>query len=115
MEKIRSNGSNGPYLWATNLDTSAVEMKPGRFKGYDVYESDNIRSDLTKGSGTNLNALIVGKFSQLIFGVWGGGIELARGTVNNQFGQDLESVRALMTVDVAIRHPQAYSAILDIS
>tara|TARA_Y100001968_G_C19206486_1_gene642554 strand:+ start:183 stop:395 length:213 start_codon:yes stop_codon:yes gene_type:complete len=67
---------------------------------------------LTKGSGSSLSAIIYGNFNDLLVGMWGSleilvdpYTDIAKGTVG---------IRALQTVDMAVRHPESFAAMQDV-
>jgi HK97 family phage major capsid protein len=74
--------------------------------------SNQIPSDLTKGTGTALSALIYGNFADLIMGMWGT-LDL---TIDPYSKAESGAVRviALQDVDVAVKRPQSFSATKDI-
>jgi HK97 family phage major capsid protein len=82
--------------------------------GYGCAVTNAVPSNLTKGAGTGVgvcSAIIFGNFADLIFGMWGG-LDLlvdpytfsTSGTVRVVAHQD---------VDVAVRHPESFSAMKD--
>ena len=79
--------------------------------GYSAYVSNQVRSDLTKGLGTNLSAIFFGDWSDLIIGEWG----VLDVLVDPYTGGTAGTVRviALQDVDVAVRHAQSFAAKLD--
>ena len=115
LMKLRESGSTGAYLWVNNADTGAVSSMPGSFRGFPVYRSNQILSNLTKGSGTGLSEIYAGVFSDVIVGTWGPSIELAIGTVGNEFASAVRTVRALTSLDMVVRHPQSFAVTSDIS
>lgn len=97
-----SNGGDGFILDA-----------PNTFMGYRVLATSGVPSDLTKGSASGVcHAIIFGSFNELIVGQFGPGLDIlvdpytgsAAGTVR---------VRALLDVDIALRHGQSFSFIKD--
>ena len=95
------SGQNG-FIWE-NGDTP--------INGYRTAVTNAVPSNLTKGTGTNLSAIIFGNFSDLMIGMWGG-LDLqvdpytggAAGTVR---------VRVLQDVDVAVRYVESFSKMVD--
>lgn len=75
--------------------------------------SNQVPSDLTKGSGTGLSALIYGNFADLIMGMWGT-LDL---TIDPYSKAESGAVRviALQDVDVAVKRPQSFAAAKDIA
>jgi HK97 family phage major capsid protein len=81
--------------------------------GYDYLSSTLVPSDLSKGTGSNLSALIFGDFSQLMLGFYSGVDVIVdpytgsnAGTTRLAFFQDF---------DVALRHDDSFSVIKDIT
>ncbi len=84
----------------------------GTMMGYPVHISQNIPSNLTKGSGTALSAAIFGNWSDLMIGEWGVLDMLVDPyTLSNTGGI---RVRAFMTVDMNVRYAGSFSTIKDI-
>lgn len=75
--------------------------------------SGNVPGNLTKGTGTNLSALIFGNWSDLLIGQWGG-VDVI---VDDATEADKGNVRiaAHSEWDIAVRHAEAFGAIRDIS
>lgn len=76
--------------------------------GYRYAVTNNVPSDLTKGVGSNLSALIFGEFSNLLLGFWSG-IDLIVDTATFSSSGGLRLV-AFQDVDVAVRHAQAFAS-----
>jgi len=79
--------------------------------GYPVLVTNQVPSNLTKGTGTGLSAIIFGNFADLIVGMWGG-LDL---TVDPYSQSTSGTVRvvALQDVDIAVRHAESFSAMQD--
>ena len=76
--------------------------------------SNNVPSNLTKGSSSGVcSAAIYGNFSDLLIGLFGS-LELLTDPYT-QFQSGGVGVRALQGVDVQVRHPESFGAILDIT
>ncbi|MDR1911631.1 MAG: phage major capsid protein [Helicobacteraceae bacterium] len=83
----------------------------GLVNGYNAYVSNYIPNDLTKGTGTNLSAILFGNFADIIVGYWGGiDIEVDPYT---KADQAVMVIRAYANADVAIKRPESFAAILD--
>jgi len=98
--------------------TSGVEgnfiMDPnGTVMGYNVASSNLVPSDLTKGTGTALSALIFGNFSELMIGMFGGLDVLVDPYTGSAAGTTRISM--FQDVDVAVRHAESFAAILDLT
>ena len=81
---------------------------------YPLVQSNVVPSNLTKGTGTDLTAMLFGDWSQGIVGSWGAGFELI---VDPYSRADFGEVRliALHDVDVAFRQIESFSAIVDMA
>ena len=84
----------------------------GKMMGYDYLSSTLVPSDLTKGSASNVSALIFGDFSQLMLGFWSG-VDVI---VDPYTGSTAATTRLafFQDVDVALRHDDAFSVCKDI-
>lgn len=80
--------------------------------GYPVASTTLVPSDLTKGTGTGLSAVIFGNFNDLMIGMFGGLDVL----VDPYTGSATGATRIAMyqDIDVAVRHAESFAAILDV-
>ena len=79
--------------------------------GYRYLQSQNVPSDLTKGTGTALSALIFGDWSNVIIGEFGG-VDLIVDPYSSSTTGTV-SITIIGFVDVGIRHITGFSAIVD--
>ena len=97
------------FLWTD----SPVEKGMGMVNGYGAAVSNQVPSNGTKGSGTNLSSIIFGDFSQLLIGEWGV-LEI----MPNPYGQGYPSgsvqIRSMVTVDVVPRRPEYFAVCTDV-
>lgn len=79
--------------------------------GYQAAVTNAVPGNITKGTGTNLSAIIFGNFADLIIGMWGG-LDLQ---VDPYSAGDSGAVivRAFQDVDVAVRHAESFAAMQD--
>ena len=76
--------------------------------------SNNVPSNLTKGSSSGVcSAMIYGNFSDVLIGLFGSTEILVDPYTLSQTG--VTSVRILQAVDVKVRHPESFGAIVDIT
>lgn len=69
-------------------------------------------SNLTKGTSSGVcSAIIFGNFADLIIGMWGG-LDLTVDPYSNSTTGTVRVV-ALQDVDIAVRHAESFSAMLD--
>jgi len=105
--KLRSTSKQ-----ASGVEGNFILGEDNRILGYDYLSSTLVPSDLSKGTGSNLSALIFGDFSQLMLGFYSGVDVIvdpytgsSAGTTRLAFFQDL---------DIALRHDDAFSVCKDI-
>lgn len=96
------------YIWQdTNISNGM-----GAMNGYKAAASNQVASNLTKGTGTNLSAIIFGCWNQLICAEWG-----VLDILVNPFGAGYNSgavdIRAMQTVDIAVRYAECFAAVTD--
>lgn len=94
--------------------SSGLPVAPMVINGYPLYSTNNVPSNLTKSTGSNLSAVIFGCWSELLIALWGG-LEI----VSNPYGSDdfargNVSIRAMLTCDVAVKHVNSFAVIKDV-
>jgi HK97 family phage major capsid protein len=131
MREIEIDNANlGGTAWLTNPQVMAKLMttpkqssgvegnfilsEPGNsLIGYPFNVSNQVPSTLTKGTGTNLSALILGNWPQLLIGEWGVFEVLANPYSDAVFASGSVEVRAMQSIDINIRNPESFSVITD--
>jgi HK97 family phage major capsid protein len=100
----------------TPTDTSSnfIMNESNALAGYNLASSQNVPSNGTKGTGTNLSSLIFGDFSQLYIGFWSELDILVNPFESVSYSKGNVQVRAMMTSDVHLRQPLAFSAMTDL-
>ena len=79
--------------------------------GYRAAVTNAVPGNLTKGTGTDLSAIIFGNFADLIIGMWGGlDIQVDPYSAGNS---GAVIVRVFQDVDVAARHAESFAAMTD--
>ncbi len=108
-QKVAATGA--PFIW----ENSPRPQLPGEgvVNGLRAIASSLIPSNLTKGSGTNLSAMICGNWSDLLVGQWGAGIEIILDPYVNSTNGAIRII-AMTDVDFAVRHPESFIKIKDI-
>lgn len=96
---------------ATN--TARYIMENGQANGYNVIGTNSVPSNLTKGTGTNLSAMIFGNFSDLIIGQWGGMDVVVDPYSLKKAGEVEVTLNAYH--DVFLRRTESFAAIKDIT
>lgn len=88
--------------------------QPDRLAGFPVVFSNQVPSNLTKGSSSGVcSALLFGAWNDLLIGMWSG-IDLL---VDTSTGSKEGTVRivAFQDVDVAVRYPESFAACKDLT
>ena len=80
--------------------------------GYDLAVTNNVPSDLTKGTLSTASALIFGDISQLMFGFFSTPDILIDPYTAGSTGA--VRIRVMQEMDLAVRHAQSFAACLDI-
>ena len=97
---------------SSGVEGNFVMNDDGRLAGYRVGVTNSMPSNLTKGTGSALSALIFGNWSDLLIGEWGAIDLLVDPYTNADSGQ--VRVVAFSFVDIAVRHAQSFAAVSDI-
>lgn len=80
--------------------------------GYPALVSNQVPSDLTKGSSSGIcSAIIFGNFADLLLGMWGG-LDLTVDPYSNSTSGTVRVV-VLQDIDLAVRHAESFSAMKD--
>ena len=92
---------------AASTDTRMIWEGPlaeGKLAGYSAYSTGQVSATLGAGSE---HGLILGDFSQMIIGIWGGGVDVL---VDPYSDADRGRVRitAFLDMDIALRHPESF-------
>jgi HK97 family phage major capsid protein len=105
-------------LMLTPMQTSGVEgnfvLKEGgaSLLGYGFNVSNQVPSNLSKGGTNNLSAILLGCWDQLIVGEWGV-LEILPNIYGKQYEVGGVEIRAIKSLDMALRHEQSFCAITD--
>jgi len=107
LKQTEKASSTGQFVWGGDT----AEPGLGLLNGYQAGVSNNVPSNLSKGTGTNLSAIIFGNFADLLIGQWG----ILDLLVDPYTFSSTGTVRvvALQDVDVSVRHAESFAAMLD--
>ncbi len=98
---------------ASGVEGNFILPEPGRsLMGYQLACTNQVPGDLTKGTGTNLSALIFGNFNDLIIGEWGS-VEILVNPYGAGFTSGDVAIRIMQTIDIAFRQVVSFAAITD--
>jgi len=113
LTNSRMRGKLKKTLEASAAGSEKVWRPDGTVNGYQALVSNHVPFNLTKGTGTNLSAMIFGNWQDVIIGLWGA-LDLivdpytfsSRGRVR---------ISAFLSADISVRRPQSFAAIADAS
>lgn len=80
--------------------------------GYPAFISNNVPSDGTKGTGTDLSAQIFGNWNDLVFAMWDG-LDVLRDPYGTHGLAGNVRIRVLQSIDIGLRHAASFTAIQD--
>jgi HK97 family phage major capsid protein len=114
---------NTGFLTNSKVRKAAMKLKDSQLRPYGIPEffknepvmfSNQVPSNLTKGSGTNLSAAVYGVWSDLVIGYWSS-VDI----VLNPYADSVASkggalLHAFLDADVALRHPESFVVCKDI-
>ncbi|MGF6348983.1 HK97 family phage major capsid protein [Variovorax sp. W2I14] len=79
--------------------------------GYRAAVTNAVPSNIAKGTGTDLSALIFGNFADLVIGMWGGLDLMVDPYTHSTTGT--VRVTALQDVDVGVRNVESFATMED--
>ena len=97
------------FIWEAGAPGSRPDE--GTIAGYRALVSNNVPSNLTKGSGSALSAMIFGNWSDLIVGQWRG-IDIIADPYSQSATGTLR-ITAIQTCDLLFRHAESFQMITD--
>jgi len=110
VEKVLSKLKDSQNNYLLNPYTS--NLGDAQVCGRRMFVSNNVPSDLTKGSSSGVcSAIIYGDFSQLMVAVFSE-LEVLVDPFTD-FAKGTTGIRALTSVDIGIRHPESFAAMQD--
>lgn len=110
--------ASGVPIWggamnAVGLQTTPLLASDGIVNGYPAIMSNQVPSNLTKGTATTLcSAVVFGAFEHLLMGIFGNGFEMITDPYSKK-GQNMIEVTAWSFVDFANRYPVAFAKLVD--
>lgn len=96
-----------------STDSAMIQEDPNALAGYPLASTNLVPSNLSKGIGTNLSAMIFGNFSDLIVGYWTGVDILLNPYETTAYAKGRVIVRAMRDCAVQVRHAESFAAIKD--
>ena len=105
LAKLKDDQNN--YL----LSPYGSEVGTSRLCGRKMVISENVPSNLTKGSGSNLSGILYGNFQDLIIATWGT-LEVET-DISTDFAKGTTGIRVIQSVDCGVRHSESFSAMVD--
>jgi HK97 family phage major capsid protein/HK97 family phage prohead protease len=106
LKQVEKATNTGLFVWE-----NGIEAGFGLMNGYRAAASNQVPSDLTKGAGTALSAIIFGNWADLIYGLWGT-VDITVDPYTNSTSGTVRVV-ALQDADVGVRHAESFAACQD--
>lgn len=112
------------FLTNTKIKRAAAKLKTTQgeplgldtvFQGQARAFSNVVPSDLTKGTGTGLSAVVYGDWSSLLIGYWSAFDLLVNPYETTAYKKGNVQVRGLLTCDIAVRHAEAFAVAKDVA
>ena len=112
LKKLKDD--NGNYIWKAIAGGFKNGM-PGEVNGYPMGRSNQCRSNLTKGTASGkCSELFFGNWADILIGEWGVLEILANPYSDTAFSRGGVEIRAMQSIDVAVRHEESFSYFGDI-
>jgi hypothetical protein len=92
-----------------------IMERPNQLAGFPAASTNLVPSNLAKGTGTDLSALIFGNFADLLLGYWSELDVLVNPYESTAYSKGNVQVRGMVTMDVDVRHPESFAAITDLT
>ncbi len=104
MRTIRVDSGSGRFI-----------LEPGERElfTYQIFVTQNVPSTLTKGTGSNLSAMIFGNFDDLILAFWSG-VDVLVDPYSLSTQQAVRIV-AMQDADVGVRHAESFSEVNELT
>lgn len=102
LKQTATDAGSGLFVWG---ETAAA------MNGYGASVSTNVPSTLTKGTGTNLHAILFGNFADMIVGQWGGFDIVIDAATKATTGLRVITINTFY--DVLVRHAESFAAVTD--
>lgn len=124
VDDANATGGSMGFLTTTKVRRQAAKLKDSTgqplglevvFQGGTVAYSNIVPANGAKGTGSNLSAVIYGNWSDLLIGIWSELDILVNPYESTAYSKGNVSIRAMMTVDIAVRHPESFAAITDVA
>jgi HK97 family phage major capsid protein len=106
LKQVEKSANTGLFVWE-----NGIEPGFGLMNGYRAAASNQVPSDLTKGGGSALSAIIFGNWADLIYGLWGT-VDITVDPYTNSTSGTVRVV-ALQDADVGVRHAESFAAAQD--
>jgi len=108
LKQTEKASGTAQFVW----ETMAGGMGMGEMNGYIAGCSNNVPSNLTKGTASGVcSAIIFGNWNDLLIGEWGA-IEIITDPYSKK-KQGMIEVTSHLMADIAVRHPESFAAMQD--
>ena len=106
FKKTQKNSTtNAAYIWDT-----ATPDRP--LNGHRVGVTSQVPANLSKGSGSNLSAILFLNAADVVAGMWGNGMDILVDPYTSRLRRNI-AISAFLDADVGLRHAASAAAMLD--
>ena len=121
IDDANAFGSTG-FLTNSKIKKAAMKLKDSQglpfgmsevFKQSPVIFSNQVPNNLTKGSGTNLSAILYGVWSDLVIAYWSSVDIVVNPYADSVAAKGGALIHAFLDADIAIRHPESFAVVKD--
>lgn len=102
----------GLRVWDLNGSNPATSGSIGNLMGYPAGVTANVPSDLTKGEGSSLSAIIFGDWSKLWLAQWNGFSVLLNPYTQSHYNYSIFTIDSWW--NVVVKQPKAFAAMTDV-
>lgn len=110
MTNAKVRGALKTTAKVSGTDSRMIWGDDGMLNGYMAWITNQVRGDITKGTSSDLSAVLFGNWADLVIGLWGV-IDITADIPDNRTGT--VRVAAIVETDIGVRHAQSFAACLD--
>ncbi len=108
LKQTEKAANTAQFVWGEG----ALQNGFGEMNGYRAGVSNQVPSNLTKGTASGIcSAIIFGNWNDLMIGEWGA-LEIITDPYTKK-KQGLVEVTSFVMADIAVRHPESFAAMVD--
>lgn len=111
--KVQNDMKTTPRLASTDSRMILDDLNPNMFNGYKFAWTNQVPSNLIKGSSSTCSAMLFGNWSDLLIGQWGG-LDIVKDNVTGA-GARIVKLYVFSFNDIFVQRAESFAAIKDIT